>query len=75
MKIVQISLPDDLARDAAEAGLLDPAQLEVLLRASLKQMDDALSSDGTITRAATLTSAPAFAAIWNNPEDAVYDAL
>ena len=75
MKIVQISLPDDLARDAAEAGLLDPAQLEALLRASLKQMDEALSSDGTITRAAALTSTPALAAIWNNPEDAVYDAL
>jgi hypothetical protein len=75
MKIVQISLPDDLARDAAEAGLLDPVQLEALLRASLKQMDDASSSDSAITRAATLTSAPAFAAIWNNPEDAVYDAL
>ena len=75
MKIVQISLPDDLARDAAEAGLLDPAQLEALLRDSLKQMEDALSSDGAITRAAAMTSGPAFAAIWNNDEDAVYDAL
>jgi predicted flap endonuclease-1-like 5' DNA nuclease len=75
MKNVQISLPDDLARDAALAGLLDPAQIEALLRASLKQMDDMLSSDGTITREAALTSAPALAAIWNNPEDAVYDAL
>ena len=75
MKNVQISLPDDLARDAAEAGLLDPAQLEALLRASLKQMEDALSSDGALTRAAAMTSAPAFAAIWNNAEDAVYDVL
>ncbi len=75
MKNVQISLPDDLARDAADAGLLDPVQLEALLRASLKQMEDALASDGAITRAAALTSAPAFAAIWNNAEDAVYDAL
>ena len=49
MKNVEISLPDDLARDAAEAGLLDPAQLEALLRASLKQMEDALASDGAIT--------------------------
>jgi hypothetical protein len=75
MKNVQISLPDDLARDAAEAGLLDPAQLEVLLRASLKQMEKALLSDGALTRSATLTSTPAFATIWSNPEDAVYDAL
>jgi len=29
----------------------------------------------TLTRAATATSAPAFAAIWNNPDDDAYDAL
>jgi hypothetical protein len=75
MKNVQISLPDDLARDAAEAGLLDPAQMEALLRASLKQMENALSTDSAITRAGALTSAPAFAAVWNNAEDAAYDAL
>jgi len=28
-----------------------------------------------LTRAAVAASAPAFAAIWNNPEDDVYDAL
>ncbi len=28
-----------------------------------------------LTRAATANSAPAFAAVWNNPEDDVYDAL
>jgi len=28
-----------------------------------------------LTRAASGMSAPAFAAIWNNPEDAAYDAL
>jgi hypothetical protein len=67
-------LPDDLARDAAAAGLLDPAQLEILLRESLRQMENALSSDDSIARAGALTSAPAFAAIWNNSEDAVYDA-
>lgn len=27
------------------------------------------------TRAAAAVSAPAFAAVWDNPEDAVYDAL
>lgn len=75
MKNVQIFLPDDLARDAEAAGLLDPAQMEALLRASLKQIESALASDNAITRAASLASAPAFAAIWSNPEDAVYDAL
>lgn len=75
MKTVQISLPDDLARDAAQAGLLGPAQMEALLRASLKQLDDEPSSARAMTRAATLISAPTFAAIWNNPEDSVYDAI
>lgn len=28
-----------------------------------------------LTRAATATSAPAFAAVWDNPEDDAYDAL
>ena len=31
--------------------------------------------DRSFTRAAAATSAPAFAAIWNNPDDDVYDAL
>lgn len=29
----------------------------------------------TLTRAAAAASAPAFAAIWNNPDDDAYDAL
>jgi hypothetical protein len=28
-----------------------------------------------LTRAAAATSAPTFAAVWNNPEDDIYDAL
>jgi hypothetical protein len=28
-----------------------------------------------LTRAATSVSAPAFEAVWNNPEDAAYDAI
>jgi hypothetical protein len=31
--------------------------------------------DRALTRAAATASSPAFAAIWNNPEDDVYDAL
>lgn len=30
---------------------------------------------GALTRAATAASAPAFAAVWNNPDDDAYDAL
>ena len=33
------------------------------------------SQEGEITRAAQTASIPAFQAIWNNPEDDVYDAL
>ena len=29
----------------------------------------------SLTRAAAAASAPAFAAVWNNPEDDAYDAL
>jgi hypothetical protein len=29
----------------------------------------------TLTRAATAASAPAFAAVWGNPDDEAYDAL
>ena len=29
----------------------------------------------TLTRAASAASAPAFAAIWNNPDDDAYDAI
>lgn len=29
----------------------------------------------SLTRAASAASAPAFAAIWNNPEDDAYDAI
>ncbi len=28
-----------------------------------------------LTRAAAAASAPAFAAVWDNPEDSIYDAL
>ncbi len=31
--------------------------------------------DRAVLRAATAASAPAFAAVWDNPEDDVYDAL
>jgi hypothetical protein len=31
--------------------------------------------DGALVRAAGAASAPAFAAVWDNPEDDVYDAI
>jgi hypothetical protein len=33
------------------------------------------AQDRALTRAAATTSAPAFAKIWNNPDDDAYDAL
>lgn len=35
----------------------------------------AREQERSLTRAAGAVSAPAFAAIWNNPEDDAYDAL
>ncbi len=35
----------------------------------------ARSHDRALVRAVSETSAPAFAAVWQNPEDDVYDAL
>jgi hypothetical protein len=50
---VQITLPDDLANDLAEAGLLDPQVVETILRerlraahiANLGKLRDALRAD------------------------------
>ncbi len=33
------------------------------------------AQDRALTRAAAATSAPAFAEVWNNPDDDAYDAL
>jgi hypothetical protein len=35
----------------------------------------AREQERTLTRAASAASLPAFAAIWNNPDDGAYDAL
>ena len=74
MKNVQITLPDDLARDAAAAGLLETEALETLLRDCLEQRE-ADAADRTLVRNAARSSQPALTAIWNNPEDDVYNAL
>ena len=46
MTTVQITLPDQLARDAQRAGLLSPARLEQWLRDQLKgrQVDELFSA-------------------------------
>jgi hypothetical protein len=75
MKNVQISLPDDLARDAAAAGLLESEVLEAMLRDCLEQREKSGYMDRDLVRNATLASMPALSAIWNNPEDDVYNAL
>ncbi len=75
MKNVQISLPDDLARDAAEAGLLDSEALQAVLRDCLRKMEAEQSNERELVSNAGLTSTPSFAKIWNNSDDDVYDAL
>ena len=43
--------------------------------AEVEAFVDALERDRRLVQAAALASAPAFAKVWDNPEDAVYDAL
>ena len=38
MATIKFSLPDDLARDAQERGLLEPTALEQLLRAEIRRL-------------------------------------
>ena len=75
MKNVQISLPDDLVRDATAAGLLESEVLEAVLRDCLEQREKSGAMDRDLVRNAALASMPALNAIWNNPEDDVYNAL
>lgn len=75
MKNVQIFLPDDLARDAAAAGLLESEVLEAVLRDCLKQHAKSGRLDRDLVRNATLASMPLLNAVWNNPEDDIYNAL
>ncbi|SDG94464.1 MULTISPECIES: hypothetical protein [unclassified Duganella] len=37
MVTIQISLPDDLVRDATELGLLDASNLEAILRSEIRE--------------------------------------
>ena len=55
MATVQITLPDDLARDLAEAGLLEPQVIESILRDRLRAAR--VADFGTIR--ATLEANPA----------------
>jgi len=51
-----------------------PKPLEEAIKAQLKSAPNR-ERERELTRAAAAASAPAFAEIWNNPEDDVYDAL
>jgi hypothetical protein len=56
-------------------------KLNTLPIARLREVEDFVDflrskdQDGALFRAATAASEPAFAAVWNNPEDDVYDAV
>ena len=60
-------------------GLID--KLETLPPERIAEVEDFIDflknrdQDRQITRAAAKTAAPAFAKVWDNPDDAVYDAL
>jgi hypothetical protein len=51
-----------------------PKPLRGAIRAALKDAPDR-EQERALSRAAAVASAPAFAEVWNNPEDDVYDAL
>lgn len=63
----------------ANQGLIE--KLNALSTDRLHEVEDFVDflhskdQDRTLVRAATTASEPAFAAVWNNPEDDVYDAL
>ncbi len=56
-------------------------KIQALPPERLSEVDDfvdfitAREQERTLTRAASAASTPAFAAIWNNPDDDAYDAL
>lgn len=57
------------------------AKIEALSAERLAEVEDFVDflalrdQERALTRAAAAASAPAFAAIWNNPDDDVYDTL
>jgi len=59
-----------LVEKLADLSLARLAEVEDFVD-SLRQRDQ----DLTLTRVAAAASAPAFAAVWSNPEDDAYDAL
>ena len=63
MKNVQITLPDDLARDAAEVGLLSGENLEQLLRDAVRSLRKG-SLRKAMDRMAATSTGPAM-----SPED------
>jgi len=65
--------------DAAAENLTE--KIRTLSPEQIAEVDDFVdflrlrSRDRALTRASAEASAPSFVAIWNNPEDDVYDAL
>ena len=49
------------------------AEIEAFINGVIKRAESDGSDD--LTRHATLASEPSFTSVWDNPEDAVYDAL
>lgn len=68
-----------MADDAPAKSLIDKiAALPADRRAEVEDFVDFISQreqDRALARAATAASAPALAGVWDNPDDAAYDAL
>jgi hypothetical protein len=66
-------VPEALIRKIGSLPVARIAEVEDFVDFIGKREDEA--SDRALRTAAMAASAPSFAAIWNNPEDDVYDAL
>jgi hypothetical protein len=68
-----------MANDAHAKSLIDKINaLRAERLAEVEAFVDSLSErewNGALAKAAAAASAPAFAAVWENPEDAAYDGL
>ncbi len=68
------SVPETLIRKIGALPVARIAEVEDFVDFIGQREEDA-ASDAALRQAAMTASAPAFAAVWNNPEDDVYDAL
>ena len=68
------AIPEALIRKIGALSVARIAEVEDFVDFIGQRVDEA-AADRALCDAAMTVSAPAFAAVWSNPEDDVYDAL